>query len=387
MAYINDMNPDRFSLDYLLQENFYDKDSVLISSNFLASLDEAQKMELADMMGGRITRNSGKKLANLNRKGTFLDLPKCNGDIKKSKMYIPAKQALSLLKPIIEKAKGKNTVEAITAFQTCEASFGFLEKNVEYFKRAYSSNDSANILAFQSIAIAAMEFASIILINCTAITELNNLIYRDPPRNSLMKNILYKNLDKFNDICRNNKLKLNEEVDRKLEEYEMVYNENPLMAAGAAAGLKGMGTAALTAITASTPGLIALGAISVVSGLMALIYLSRTLICYFYYKKVEIGENLKYISGMVEANGMAVANGSPKDKKVGARQSNLASKLKSLGEKLDNDNKQAQHNCMSALKNEDQKISRSIEVQINPDNRQEVTPRNNNDNLGDNLFI
>lgn len=383
MPYIMNMTPDRFSLDYIIQENHQDKNTTLVSSTFLNSLTEEQKMSLADMMGGSAMKNSEKKLAHLTKKGTFLDLPKTKGDIKKSKSYKTTKQCISMLKPIIEKAKGKNTVEAVTAFQNVEASMGNLEKNVKYFERAYQTNDSANILAYQTIAAATIEFASIILINSTAFTEANTLIYRDPPKNSLTKNILFKNLEKFNDICRNNKLKLNEDFEAKCEEYEMVHHE----AVGIGATLGGIGSAIGGLAASNTPAAIALGVLAVGSSILALVYLSRTLICYYYFKKIEISENLKYISGMVEANSLAVGNGNPRDKSISQKQSGLASKLKKLGEALDNDNKQAQHNSIATLKKEDSKVSKGIEAKINPDNRQEVTPRDGIDNLGDDLFI
>jgi len=380
MAYIMNMKPDRFSLDYILQENHYDKDTLLISSKFLNSLTEEQKMSLADMMGGGIMKNSEKKLAHLNKKKAFFDLPNTKGDFKKSKAYNNTKKCISMLKPIVEKAKGKNTVEAVKAFQVAEAAVSNLEKNVKYFEKAFQTNDAANILAYQTIAAATIEFSSIILINSISITENNELIYRDPPKNSLMKNILYKNLDRFNDICRNNKLKLNEEFDNAIEEYQMTHNEAVSLAAiGAAIGG--------TAVTTNPIALGTLGLLSIGSAILALVYLSRTLICYYYFKKIEISENLKYISGMVEANSLAVSNGNQRNKAIGQRQSNMAASLKKLGEALDNDNKQAQHNSIATLKKEDAQVSRSIESKINPDNRQEVTARDGVDNLGDDLFI
>jgi hypothetical protein len=391
MAYINNINPDRFCIDYILTENFYDKDSVLISSNFLASLNEEQKMNLADMMGTSAVKNSEKKIEKLTRKGAFFDLPKTKGDFKKSKAYPITKQCISMLKPIMDKAKGKNTVEAVTAFQACDAAVSNLEKNIKYFERAFSTNDSANILCYLTIAAAVVEFTSIILINSTSITEENILIYRDPPKNSLIKNILYKNINKFNDICRNNKLKLNEELEAKVEEYNMIHHEAigeiATIAGGVGTKLAGMG-AAVSAGLAAHPVLAAgVGVGLIASSILALVYLTRTLICYFYFKKIQLSESLKYVSGMVEANGLAVSNGSPKDKKVGTKQSNLAVKLKKLGEALDNDNKQAQHNTVATLKKEDAQTSRTIEDKLSPDNRQEVTPRSDIDNLGDSLFI
>lgn len=385
MSYIMNMKPDRFSLDYIIQENHQDKDTNLISSVFLNSLTEEQKMSLADMMGSGAVKNSEKKLAHLNKKGVFLDLPMTKGDIRKSKSYPVTKQCISMLKPIMEKAKGKNTIEAITAFHSCEAAIGNLEKNVKYFEYAYNNNDSANILAYQTVAAAVIEFTSIILINCTRFTEEVTLIYTDPYKNSLSKNILYKNIEKFNDICRNNKLKLNEEFENKIEEYEMVHHESAVAATALGTGIgsyvSGLGTT-IAGATVAPPVAAALGVLVIGSSILALIYLSRTLICYYYFKKIEISENLKYISGMVEANSLAVSNGNPKDKKIGIRQSNLALKLKKLGNALDNDNKQAQHNSIATLKKEDTQISKNIESKINPDNRQEVT-----NNFNDNLFI
>lgn len=394
MAYLQ-LNEDRFSMEYILKENCYYEESPLVNDKFLNSLTESEKMVLADLMGGATSKNAAKKLAKLNKKGTFLDLSSTNGDISKSKMYKPTKISLNLLKPIIEKGKGKGIVEAVTALQTCEAAMTNLEKNKAYFKKAYDTRDSANILAYQTIAVATVEFASIILINCTAFTENNTLIYRDPPKNSLMKNILYKNLAKFNDICRNNKLKLNEEFERKIEDFEFVHHEEAVTASALGTGiaalgskLAGVGTAITGAAAASTPLAIGLGVLGVASAVIALVYLSRTLICYYYFKKIEISENLKYMSGMIEANGMAVNNGDPKSsRKVSERQTGLAAKLKKLGDALDNDNKQAQHNGINELKKEDMMTSRTIEDKINPDNRVEVTPRDNIQNPGDDLFI
>lgn len=394
MAYLQ-INEDRFSMEYILKNNCYYNESPLIDDRFLNSLNEEEKMVLGDLMGGAASKNAAKKLQKLNRKGTFLDLPSTNGDVKKSKMYKPAKMALSLLKPVIEKGKGKNTVEAVTAFQTAETAMGNLEKNVRYFEKAYSTRDSANILAYQTIATATVEFISIILVNCTAFSENNSLIYRDPPKNSLVKNILYKNLVKFNDICRNNKLKLNEEFEKKIEDFKFIHNEEALAATAIGTGiaslggkLAAIGSAAGGVVASSTPLAVGLGVLGVASAVIALVYLSRTLICYYYFKKVEISENLKYISGMVEANSVAVKNGDPKNSnRVSEKQSSMAAKLKKLGNALDEDNKQAEHNSINELKREDMMSSRTIEDKINPDNRVEVTPRDNINNPGDDLFI
>ena len=381
MAYINNMNPDRFSIEYILQENFYDTDSFLVSNKFLHNLNEAQKINLADAMGSKAFKNSEKKLEHLNRKGYFLDLPKTRGNITKSNGYITTKKCIILLKPIMEKAKGKNTVEAMKAFQTCESCLQNLEKNVKYFEKAYSENDAANILAYQTVSLALFEFTSIVLINCTVFTENNALVYRDPPVNSLEKNILAKNINKFNDICRNNKLRLNEELDNKIEEYTMVYGESFLDAVGAVGSAFGV-----------TGGLAAgMGILTIASSIIALIYLTRTLICYFYFKKTQISENLKYASDMIEANGLSVSNGDPKNKRIGERQTHLASSLKNIGNKLDSDNKQAQHNAVSELKKEDMEttssVANSIESNIDPDARDEVRSINNVPNPGDDLFI
>jgi len=388
MSYIVETNPNRFSLDYLIQENFEDKDSVFANPNFLATLNEAEKASLADMMGSGAAGKAKKRLEYLNKKGSFLDLPKTKGDIKKSRAYKTLKASLSLMAPIMEQAKGKNTIEGVTAYRTCVSAVENLEKNVRYFEKAYRDLDSANILTYQTIATAAIEFTSIVLINSTAFNEYNQIVFREPPRNSLSKNILFKNLNKFNDVCRNNKLKLNEEVERKLEEYSMIYNEDGAEAA-ASIGTKLMefGKNAFGAIKANKGVMIGLGVAAIASSIIALIYLSRTLICYYYFKKIQISENLKYLSGMVEANSAAVANGNPKDRKVAAKQSAMATKLKRLGENLDKDNKQAQHNSIARLKQDDMETSRTIEQTVNPDNRQEVTPRDTINNPDDDLFI
>ena len=388
MSYIVETNPNRFSLDYLIQENFEDKNSVFVNPNFLATLNEAEKASLADMMGSGAAGKAKKRLEYLNKKGSFLDLPKTKGDIKKSKAYKTLKASLSLMAPIMEQAKGKNTIEGVTAYRTCVAAVENLEKNVRYFEKAYHDLDSANILTYQTIATAAIEFTSIVLINSTAFNEYNQIVFREPPRNSLSKNILFKNLNKFNDVCRNNKLKLNEEVERKLEEYSMIYNEDGAAAtAGLGSKLIEFGKNAFGAIKSNKGVMIGLGVAAIASSIIALVYLSRTLICYYYFKKIQISENLKYLSGMVEANSAAVANGNPKDKKVAAKQSAMATKLKRLGESLDKDNKQAQHNSIARLKQDDMETSRTIEQTVNPDNRQEVTPRDTINNPDDDLFI
>lgn len=391
MSYMLNVKPDRFSLDYLLQENFEYKDSTLVNPNFLASLNEAEKASLADMMGSGAADKAKKRLDHLNKKGAFLDLPKTKGDFKKSKGYKITKQTLSLMAPIMEKAKGKATVEAITAYQTCVAAVENLEKNVAYFEKAYRNFDSANILTYQTIATATIEFTSIVLINSTSFNEFNQIVFREPPRNSLSKNILFKNLNKFNDICRNNKLKLNEEIERKLDEYNMVYKEEAgsttSILSTIGSKLIDFGKSATTAVKANKGVMIGLGVAALASSIIALVYLSRSLICYYYFKKIQISESLKYLSGMVEANSASVANGDPKNKKVAAKQSAMAAKLKRMGESLDKDNKQAQHNSLARLKQDDMETSRSIETTVNPDNRQEVTPRDTINNPGDDLFI
>lgn len=389
MAYLY-TNPDRFSLSAILQENHYDTDSVLVSDKFLNMLTETEKMSLADMMSGSASKNSGKKLEVLNRKGTFLDLKQTEGNFSKSKAYPTTKQCLSLLKPIIERSKGKNTVEATKAYQCCETAMANLEKHRDYFEKAYKDNDAANILAYQTIAVATIEFASIILINCTVFDENGILKYQDPPNKSLAKNILFKNLEKFNDICRNNKLKLNEDFERKLEEFNMVHHES-IGAGLTAVGIKlaSMGSVATGGLAAvSTPLAVGIGLGVVASSILALVYLSRTLICYYYFKKIQIAENLKYISGMIEANSASLNTKDPKaSKRISSKQMSMASKLKKLGEVLDNDSKQAQHNGINQLKKEDTISSRDIENRLNPDSRDDVTAKNPINDPNDNLFI
>ena len=140
MSYLQ-INEDRFSMEYILKDNCYYTESPLVEDKFLNSLNEAEKMVLADLMGGSTSKNAAKKLEKLNRKGTFLDLPSTNGNIQKSKIYKTTKQCLSLLKPIIEKGKGKNTVEAVAAYQACEAAMGNLEKNIRYFVNSITGSE------------------------------------------------------------------------------------------------------------------------------------------------------------------------------------------------------------------------------------------------------
>ena len=74
-----------YYMEYILKDNCYYTESPLVEDKFLNSLNEAEKMVLADLMGGSTSKNAAKKLEKLNRKGTFLDLPSTNGNIQKSK--------------------------------------------------------------------------------------------------------------------------------------------------------------------------------------------------------------------------------------------------------------------------------------------------------------
>lgn len=389
---------DRFSINYVLKENFEDNESFLVNDKFLNSLNEAEKISLADNAAGNALKSSRKRLEYLNKKGVYGDIPKTKGVVTKSECYKTIKSIFNLLDGILEPAKGANANEARKAYQACKFAMTNLENNRDYFVTAYNNNDSKIILLYQNIYAALVATLAIIVVDCVYIDENCNMTYQDIKKGTFDKSKVMKQIHNFNDTCRNNKLpgikKFNEMMD-EFDEY-MMFNEassnefqktinNGLKSAiNLFKSFKSPKSAykkvsdiyaniGNTEETRKSPGggaKFAAG-LTVLAGLTAvtigIIYVCRFLIAFFFYWKNDVAQSADYLGNVVYANSLSNEHDPTKSGKVAEKQKKLAIKLKKVGAVLDSDYKQAQHNASLTIKKEDKNATKTIEDRINPD--------------------
>lgn len=393
---------DRFSIENVLMENCEYNDSIYKKDTFWAALNEEHKIKIADKIAARTLISTRKRLQYLNKKGVFGDIPKTKGCIAKSEYYKTVKSSINFLEGHLYKAKGFNVNEVKKAFEICRFALANIEKNHSYFEKGYRENDSSIILLYQTTSSLVIEMLAIIFINTMEIEDDLTIKYIDCKKGRFSKSKNIKQLDKFNDICRNNKLHEARRFNENMSDYDFsnIYNEeendNLFSLAKNTVQQNGMyktlfhpfKTINSDESTKFSKGVsIGLLAVAGAGALYALIMAIRQGIAYFFYKKNDISQSAGYLGDMVYANSLANEYDSTKSGKVSEKQKRLATKIKKLGVALDSDNQQAEFNAENKLKDEDKKSSNYIEKQINPDTNDGGSTAMTSSTGNDDLFI
>lgn len=372
---------DRFSLENVLMESCEYEDSIYKKDTFWAALDEESKIKVSDKIASKTLISTRKRLQYLNKKGVFGDIPKTKGCIAKSEYYKTVKSSINFLEGHLYKAKGSNVNEVKKAFEICRFALTNIERNRSYFEQGYRENDASVILLYQTTSALVIEMLAIIFINTMEIEDDLTIKYVDCKKGRFEKSKNIKQLDKFNDICKNNKLHEAKRFNESMSDYEFdnIYNEeipNFFDIAKHNVQNNGMYNTVFHPIKniknkdgSKLSKVASIGVLAIVSAgaLYAIIMGIRQGIAYFFYKKNDISQSAGYLGDMVYANSLANEYDSTKSGKVSEKQKKLAIKIKKLGVALDSDNQQAEFNASNKLKDEDKKSSNYIEKQINPD--------------------
>lgn len=392
---------NRFSIENVLMETCEYNDSIYKKDTFWAALDEESKVKVSDKIAARTLISTRKRLQYLNKKGVFGDIPKTKGCISKSEYYKTVKASINFLESHLYKAKGSNVNEVKKAFEICRFGLTNIEKNRAYFEKGYRENDSSIILLYQTISALVIEMIAIIFINTMEIEDDLTIKYIDCKKGRFEKSKNIKQIDKFNDLCRNNKLHDVKRFNEEMSDYEFdnIYNENDdniFATAKNAIKQNGVyntifhpiknvngeeGTKFSKAVSVGVVAIAAAGA------LYAVVMAIRQGIAYFFYKKNDISQSASYLGDMVYANSLANEYDPTKSGKVSEKQKRLATKIKKLGAALDSDNQQAEFNASNKLKDEDKKSSNYIEKQINPDTNDGGSTAMTSATGNDDLFI
>lgn len=378
-------NVNRFSLSEVIKENFEcDSSSIFKKDKFYNSLDESELMQVGDVVLTESIKSTKDQLAKLNKKGTYGDLPKSKGNILKSSYYKQIKSCLNITKYVYDSAHGQTLTEAKEALQICQFAAENLERNKDYFEKAFRDNDSKMMLTYLNNAAMLATLSVILIINTMEIDEKCNMDFKEFKPGLLKKNKCFKSLEKFNDLCRNKKFPEVKKFNEKMEEYddqiwlheeENNFNFQNLVKKGI-----NMGNQYLSDNPKAKKTFAVLGGIVAASGIVAaLVYMSRFAIMYFYYKKNTIAQDAEYLGMVVEANSLTAAVETKKDGKVKAKQKRVSDKLNKLGKILDSDHKQAEFNASNVIKKQDTNSAEMIENDIVTDSNS--NPMSNNDNL------
>lgn len=398
---------DRFCIENVLMENCEYQDSIYKKDTFWAALDEESKIKVSDKIASRTLVSTRKRLQYLNKKGVFGDIPKTKGCIAKSEYYKTVKSAINFLEGHLYKAKGSNVNEVKRAFETCKFALTNIEKNRSYFEKGYRENDASVILLYQTTSALIIDMVAIIFINTMEIDDKLNIKYVDCKKGRFDKSKNIKQLEKFNDLCRNNKLHDTKRFNEDISDYEFdnIFNEteNEKDASFSKINLAKQNVqnnGVFKTIfhpfknikdenskTLSKAASISILAIVAAGTIYAIIMAIRQGIAYFFYKKNDISQSANYLGDMVYANGIANEYDTTKSGKVAEKQKKLAVKIKKLGVALDSDNQQAEFNAANKLKDEDKKSSNYIEKQINPDNNDGGSTAMSTAGSTDDLFI
>jgi hypothetical protein len=397
MNYIN-KKINKFDIEYVIKENCLDDKSILKNSKFWFNLDESDKINVANFTTTIQMKNSRKRLEYLNKKKIFHDIPQTKGIVSKSSLYKPTKKSLDILEFAINKSKGINQNEAIRAISVCKEGLKNLELNQKYFVEAYKENDATVMLTYQNVYSLIIVMTSYIYINCFKINDDCTIEYIDPAKNVLNKTLPLKEIEKFNETCRNKKLPEIRKFNETMEEldYNNIFNEADLtnenifkpsddaikqklnipdMLGNTFKGIKKAKDEAPKPLKFIGTAAIIIGAT------IAIIHLIRNGIMFFYYKKNSIAKDLEFLSDQVEANAIVGEHDPTKSGKVVKKQRELSKKIKKLGKELEDDFKDADFASQNSLKKEDSMTSKQLENNINPDNDDGSQYTNSNDDL------
>ena len=383
---------DRFSLVEVMKENFECKDSFLANEKFYNRLNESEKLAVSDLSASKILSSSEKQLRYLNKRKFYGDIPQTKGVFSKSQLYAPTKSMIAILGNIYNFAKGQNVTEAKEVLNIIKFAIENIERNKSYWQAAYRDNDTKVILLYQNMTTLAVCCISILFFNTVEVDEQCIFRYREnKKRGFLSKNRAVKELDRFNDICRNKKLPEIKKFNELLDEVdEGMYSFDEALPFGSTLRNLSNNTSHLepqpadennisnisqvmnraNEIKNNYPGvsraLTITGGILAISGIiMAFVYMSRWAIMFFFYKKNDISQDLEYLSAAVEGNAIAHEYDGTKSGKVAEKQHKLAAKIMKLGAMLDDDFTQAEFNAGTKIAAADKKISNDVEAEIN----------------------
>lgn len=323
----------------------------------------------------------------------FGTIPLSKGDIEKIDRYEQLVDCINVLTQVLQ-----NYHQDTSSVDTVNIALQNMIDHKEIFKQAYRLNVEMPIITYNTMALSIICSVSLLISAHIEFIKMNdnkgyNIAFDKASKVKSKDKLLFKTLEDFNKMCSSG------EFDKTMDyviknnmrmKHEAYYAEDSEAVNESIGGILGTAAGSMMAnapmatskIIAGIGGFagahpVVAGIAGVIIGIIALFWLLRKAIYFFFYARTKLSDYFDLQSALLYMNAMNIENSLTRDdkekEKTIAKQRSLANAFQKLAEKLKVKEKTAEAKAESDIKKDDsQKFNINDVVDSTPDSANAV---------------
>lgn len=304
-----------------------DRDTRLI----LTAVDEDDQDKVIMSLTGKIYNNMIDRVDDID----FGDIPATKGDITQLPNYKKLVESLSLMSELMDRFKeSKDTIDVV------KEALANVERRTATWKKGFSLNLELPMVMYDTITLAIIESTGYLISMCVEFIKSPSqdsfsIIVDKSKANKSKEHLLFDNLKKFNDACRNGT------VDNTMD---YIIKSNTKNFVGFATGT--------TAIY---------GVVGIAGLLLVIIPIIRELIFLFYYQRVRMSDYFEMQADLLEINAYNIQNNNSnfsreEKKSIANKQMAIATRFRKISDSLAVDAKSAEVKATKEISSSNKKF-------------------------------
>jgi len=297
----------------------------------LTAVDEDDQDKVIMSLTGKIYNNMIDRVDDID----FGDIPSTKGDITQLPNYKKLVESLGLMSELMDRFKeSKDTIDVV------KEALANVERRTATWKKGFSLNLELPMVMYNTITLAIIESTGYLISMCVEFIknpsqDSFNIIVDKSKANKSKEHLLFDNLKKFNDACRNGT------VDNTMD---YIIKSNTKNFVGFATGT--------TAV---------FGVVGIAGLLLVIIPIIRELIFLFYYQRVRISDYFETQADLLEINAYNVQNNNSnftkeEKKSIASKQMAIATRFRKISDTLAIDAKSAEVKATKEISSSNKKF-------------------------------
>lgn len=297
----------------------------------LTAVDEDDQDKVIMSLTGKIYNNMIDRVDDID----FGDIPSTKGDITQLPNYKKLVESLGLMSELMDRFKeSKDTIDVV------KEALANVERRTATWKKGFSLNLELPMVMYNTITLAIIESTGYLISMCVEFIknpsqDSFNIIVDRSKANKSKEHLLFDNLKKFNDACRNGT------VDNTMD---YIIKSNTKNFVGFATGT--------TAV---------FGVVGIAGLLLVIIPIIRELIFLFYYQRVRISDYFETQADLLEINAYNVQNNNSnftkeEKKSIASKQMAIATRFRKISDTLAIDAKSAEVKATKEISSSNKKF-------------------------------
>lgn len=324
----------------------------------LLSVNEADQNVIMQSLASKLYQHIINKIDDVD----FGTIPMSKGDITKIQNYEQLTDCLNILNQILQ-----NYHQDVTPVDTVNITLQNMIDRKTTFMKAYQLNVEFPIVVYNTITLSIISAVSLLISSHIEFIKMADnkgydIAFDKASRNKSKDKLLFNQLVKFNKMCSNGDLDktidyaMKNNIKSKHEAMEVQQEVNIGAAAASVASKVPVVGTSIAGFFGAHPIIAGIGA--VILGLIALIYLIRALVYYFYYAKVKLSDYFDEQSSLLYMNATNIENSLTRDDRKKAdtakKQKAIADFFRKLSDKLKVKDRDAEDKARKDIKKSDE---------------------------------